>query len=68
MSSIVISPWRRKRGHKPRYGVYVGRELLGSIFESRGIFTAIAIDGDLIAASTTFQTAADALTTRAPSS
>jgi hypothetical protein len=65
MSSITISPWRCKPNHHPRYSVYDGREPLGSIFESRGIFTAVDANGRLITASTSVQVAANALTARA---
>jgi MT-A70 len=48
MSKLSISPWRRKLGHNPRYSVYDGREQLGSIFESEGVFTAVDADGNLV--------------------
>jgi hypothetical protein len=62
MSFIRISPWRRKRGHNPRYSVYDGPTRLGDIFESGGIFTSVNASGDLIAAATSVQAAANALT------
>jgi hypothetical protein len=65
MHNILISPWRRKLGHSPRYSVYDGREHLGSIFESRHVFTAVTTDGNLVIASTSVQVAANALTARA---
>jgi hypothetical protein len=61
MSKILVSAWRRKANHRPRYSVYSGRDRLGDIFESRGIYTAVDSSGNLIAASTAFQTAANAL-------
>jgi hypothetical protein len=57
MSSISISPWRRKLGHNPRFSIYDGRERLGSIFESNGVFTAIDADGRLVIGSTSLQIA-----------
>jgi hypothetical protein len=60
MSKILISPWQRKPNH-PRYYVTDGREPLGTVFESRGIFTAIDRDGNLVAVSSTFQIATNAL-------
>jgi hypothetical protein len=62
---ITIAPWRRKPGHHPRFSVYDGRERLGSIFESKGVFTAVTTDGNLVTASTSVQVAANALTARA---
>jgi hypothetical protein len=61
MSQISISKWQRKRADRPRYYVTSGREPVGTIFESRGIFSAIDRDGNLVVASTAFQTAANAL-------
>jgi hypothetical protein len=61
MSKISISPWRRKRGHNPRYSVYDGQTRLGDIFESAGIFTSVNASGDLIAASASIQAAANTL-------
>jgi hypothetical protein len=63
--TVTIERWRRKAGHSPRYSVYSGREHLGSVFESRGVFTAVTTNGDLVNASTSVQIAANALTTRA---
>jgi hypothetical protein len=60
MSKISISPWHRKP-NRPRFYVTSGREPLGVIFEARGIFTAVDHDGNLVAASTAFQIAANAL-------
>jgi hypothetical protein len=65
--TITIAQWRRKRGHNPRFSVYDGREQLGLIFESRGIFSAVDPHGNLVAASTAFQIAANALTAMASS-
>jgi hypothetical protein len=64
MSLITISPWWRKP-NRPRFYVTSGREPLGTVFESRGVFTAIDPDGNLVTASTSVQAAADALTARA---
>jgi hypothetical protein len=65
--NITVAPWRRKRGHNPRYSVYDGRKPLGLIFESRGIFSAVTTDGNLVVASTSLRVAADALTAGASS-
>lgn len=61
MSSIVISPWRRKPDHYPRFSVYDGRTCLGSVFEARGQFSAINVSGDLIAIRQSLPDAANAL-------
>jgi len=61
MQKIAFSKWRHKAGHNPRYSVYDGREPLGVIFEARGIFSAVDPNGRLVAASTAFQIAANAL-------
>ena len=61
MTKILISPWQRKPNHHPRFSVYSGQTRLGNVFESRGIFTAIDRDGNLVVASTAFQIAANAL-------
>jgi hypothetical protein len=68
MNKISISPWQRKPNHHPRYSVYDGRTPLGTVFESRGVFSAIDRDGNLVAASTSVQIAANALTAKALSS
>jgi hypothetical protein len=60
MSSITISPWRRKT-NRPRYYISDGRAALGVIFEAKGVFSAVDRDGNLILASTALQTAANAL-------
>jgi hypothetical protein len=65
MTKILISPWQRKF-NRPRYYVCDGREPVGTIFESKGIFTAVDANGRLITASTSVQVAANALTARAP--
>jgi hypothetical protein len=65
MSKITVSAWRHKAGHHPRFSVYDGRTPLGVIFETRGIFTAVTTDGNLVIASTSVQIAANALMTRA---
>jgi hypothetical protein len=65
MNKILISPWRRKPDHNPRYSVYNGREHLGLIFEHKGIFSAVDANGRLITASTSVQIAANVLTARA---
>lgn len=62
---ITIAPWRRKPRHHPRFSVYDGRERLGSVFESKGVFTAVTTTGDLVTVSTSVQVAANALTARA---
>jgi len=67
MSSITVAQWRRKLKH-PRYFVTSGREALGTIFESRGLFTAIDDKGCLVIASTSLRSAVDALVTTATSS
>jgi hypothetical protein len=64
----TIAPWRRKRGHNARYSVFNDRTPVGTVFESKGVFTAVTTDGDLVTASTSIQIAADALTTREASS
>jgi hypothetical protein len=64
MAKIAISRWARKPNH-PRFYVTDGREPLGLIFESRGIYTAVTTDGDLVIASRSIRIAADALTARA---
>jgi hypothetical protein len=61
MTLIRISPWRSKPNRRPRYSVYDGREPLGTVFESRGVFSAIDADGNLVVASTSVQIAANAL-------
>jgi hypothetical protein len=58
---LKISPWRRKPGHGSRYSVFIGPTRLGDIFESGGIFTSVNASGDLIAASTSVQAAANTL-------
>jgi hypothetical protein len=65
--AITIEQWRRKPGHHARFSVYDGQTCLGSIFESRGIFSAVTTNGDLVSASTSIQIAANALTTGASS-
>jgi hypothetical protein len=61
MSSITFSKWRHKTGHNPRYSVYDGQTRLGSIFEAKGIFTAVDRDDNLVAGSTSLKNAIDAL-------
>jgi hypothetical protein len=61
MSSILISPWRRKPDHHPRYSVFDGRTYLGSVFEAQGQFSAINVGGDLIAIRQSLTDAANAL-------
>jgi hypothetical protein len=61
MSSISISPWRRKRGHNPRYSVFAGQTRLGNVYESRNIFVAVNAAGDLIGAHESLTAAANAL-------
>jgi hypothetical protein len=60
MTKIAISPWRRKV-NRVRYYVTDGHEPIGVIFESKGIFSAVDSNGNLVAASTAFQIAANAL-------
>jgi hypothetical protein len=67
MSKILISAWHRKP-NRPRYYVSSGRAALGVIFEARGVFVAVTAAGDLIAASSALQIAANALATGASSS
>jgi hypothetical protein len=64
MTKISISKWARKRADRPRFYITDGREPLGVIFESKGIFSAVDSNGNLVAASTAFQIAANALVTR----
>jgi hypothetical protein len=59
--ALTFSKWRRKAGHNPRYSVYDGQNRLGSIFEARGIFSAVDPDGGLVAGSTSLKNAVDAL-------
>jgi hypothetical protein len=61
MTKISISKWRCKAGHNPRYSVYDGQNRLGSIFEARGIFSAVDSNGNLVAASTSLHNAVDSL-------
>jgi hypothetical protein len=61
MTKLAISKWTRKRTDRPRYYIADGREPLGTVFESKGVFTAVDPHGNLVAASTAFQTAANAL-------
>jgi hypothetical protein len=56
-----ISRWTRKRADRPRYYVTSGREPLGTVFETRGIFTAVDPDGNLIAVSSSLRNAVDPL-------
>jgi hypothetical protein len=63
--AVRISRWARKRADHPRFYVTDGRTPTGVIFEARGIFSAVDHDGNLVAVSTSFQTAANALTARA---
>jgi hypothetical protein len=63
--AVTIAPWQRKPGHHRRFSVYDGREQLGLIFESKGVFTAVTASGDLVTASASVQIAANALTARA---
>lgn len=60
MNKISISPWRRKF-NRPRYYVCDGHELVGIIFERRGIFSAIDADGRLVVGSPSLKIAVDAL-------
>jgi hypothetical protein len=66
MSSIAITPWRRKP-NRPRYYVTDGREPVGTIFERRGVFASIDAANNLVAASTSLHNAVDALITVASS-
>jgi hypothetical protein len=61
MSKILISPWQRKPGLNPRYSIYDGRTPLGTVFESKGVFSAVNPDGRLVAGSTSLTVAVDAL-------
>jgi hypothetical protein len=59
--TLTFSKWRHKTGHNPRYSVYDGQNRLGSIFEARGIFTAVDPSGNLIAGSSSLKVAVDSL-------
>jgi hypothetical protein len=61
MMTITFLKWRHKPGHNPRYSVYDGQNRLGSIFEARGIFSAVDSNGRLIAGSNSLKNAVDAL-------
>jgi len=61
MSKIAISAWQRKSGHNPRYSVYDGLEPLGTVFESKGVFSAVDPDGRLVTGSTSLKIAVDSL-------
>jgi len=67
MSSISIVKWSRKRSDRPRFYITDGREALGVIYETRGVFTSINERGRLVLASTSLQNAVNSLMTR-PSS
>jgi hypothetical protein len=67
VTKILISPWQRKPNH-PRYYVTSGREPLGTVFESRGVFSAIGVDGRLVGSSTSLKIAVDSLCPGASSS
>ena len=60
--SYSISSWRRKPNH-PRHYVYVhdGRFLTGTVHQSRGLFSAISANGELIAVRNNLQAAIDSL-------
>jgi hypothetical protein len=64
--SVTIAQWRRKP-NRPRYYVTNGRQPVGTIFESKGVFTAIDPNGKLVTASTSVRIAANTLTARASS-
>jgi hypothetical protein len=61
MTKIHISPWQRKRADRPRYYVTSGREPLGTVYESKGVYAAIDPDGRLVAGSTSLKNAVDSL-------
>ena len=61
MTKILISPWRCKPNHHPRYSFYDGRTPLGTVYESKGVFSAIDPDGRLVVGSTSLKIAVDAL-------
>jgi hypothetical protein len=60
-------PVAAKPNH-PRYYVTSGREPLGTVFESRGVFSAIGVDGRLVGSSTSLKIAVDSLCPGASSS
>jgi hypothetical protein len=60
MTKISISRRARKPNH-PQYYVTSGREPLGTVFESKGIFSAIDPDGRLVVGSTSLKNAVNAL-------
>jgi hypothetical protein len=60
MSSISIRSWRRKP-NRARYYITSGREPLGTIFEAKGVFSAIDPDRRLVTGSTSLKIAVDSL-------
>jgi hypothetical protein len=59
MSFLASSSTWRKPNSQPRYYVSDGRTPLGTIFESKGVFTAVDADGNLVTASTSVQVVAN---------
>jgi hypothetical protein len=55
-----ISTWRRKPNH-PRFYIYDGRLPAGTVYESKGLFSAISPGGELIAVRENLKAAVDAL-------
>jgi hypothetical protein len=58
--SYSISTWRRKHNH-PRYYINDGRLPAGTIYESRGLFSAVSPDGRLVAVRKNLKAAVDTL-------
>jgi hypothetical protein len=61
MSSISISRWTRKHTNRPRFYITDGREPLGTVYQSKGVFSAVDPDGRLIGAHESLTAAANAL-------
>jgi hypothetical protein len=61
MSFITIQKWTRKRSDRPRFYITDGREPAGTIFESKGVFSAVSPDGRLVAVRENLKAAVDAL-------
>jgi hypothetical protein len=66
MSKISISRSASKPNH-PRYYITDGREPLGTIFESKGVFSAVDPSGNLVAGSTSLKNAVHTLCVTGPS-
>jgi hypothetical protein len=59
--SLTISRWARKRADRPRFYVTNGRTPLGTVYESKGVFSAIDPNGRLVTGSTSLKVAVDSL-------